>query len=280
MEFRREAVTSRPRGTVARFVERYVGYRYAGFTPGIHRGLPSSRLTFMVSFDQPVVTMAAPDPTQVVGPLQGFVCGLAVNAAEIADAGHGHGVAIELTPLAARTVLGISGGDLSSTVVELSDLMPRRGRELVERLVDAEGWPARFDILDEILGAELHAASEPAPQVVQTWSMMTRSGPSTSINAIAEHVGWSRRYLAKRFRDEVGLSPRQLRRVIRLERSAPMLLAGLPHAHVAVEAGYFDQAHLIHDWQSMVRCAPTQWLSEEIPSLQDARPHELQPSGG
>ncbi len=43
-----EWVIGLPAGPLRPYVDRYLGYRLAGFAPGIHRGLPSRHMTFIV----------------------------------------------------------------------------------------------------------------------------------------------------------------------------------------------------------------------------------------
>jgi AraC-like DNA-binding protein len=38
---------------------------------------------------------------------------------------------------------------------------------------------------------------------------------------------------------------------------------------VAAVCGYFDQAHLTHEWRALAGCPPTVWIAEELPFLQD-----------
>lgn len=49
------------------FVNRYTGYRYGGFQPGVHAGLPSRHLAFIVSLGNPldVGLMRDPDAARV-----------------------------------------------------------------------------------------------------------------------------------------------------------------------------------------------------------------------
>src|SRR5688572_26386610 len=86
-----DLVTRRPNARLAPYVERYVGYRMTGFPAGVHRGLPSRHLTFIVSLDQPVEMLALPDPGQPPSELQAFVGGLHTRAALIRHGGNQHG---------------------------------------------------------------------------------------------------------------------------------------------------------------------------------------------
>ena len=85
-----------------------------------------------------------------------------------------------------------------------------------------------------------------------------------SIEELSCDLGWSRQHLARRFRAEVGVGPKQLARVARLQRAvdhlqrvpdrahaAPLSLAG-----AAADLGYFDQAHMARDFRELAGLAP------------------------
>src|SRR5262249_21659689 len=70
-----------------------------------------------------------------------------------------------------------------------------------------------------------------------------------------------------------GLRPKTAARVIRFDRARRVLernaRAGRPNvAGVAAECGYFDQAHLIRDWQQFTGLAPTEWIAAEFRNFQ------------
>jgi AraC-like DNA-binding protein len=88
------------------------------------------------------------------------------------------------------------------------------------------------------------------------------------VRDVAEEVGYSRRHLATLVRRECGLTPQQVRRVGRFERSRAVL-GRMPLAEAAQRCGYADQAHLAREWVTLAGCPPTTWLREEFPFLQD-----------
>lgn len=47
--------------------------------------------------------------------------------------------------------------------------------------------------------------------------------------------------------------------------------SGAPNlAHVAAQAGYYDQSHLVSGWQRFAGCGPSVWRADEqLPSVQD-----------
>ena len=79
------------------------------------------------------------------------------------------------------------------------------------------------------------------------------------MEALAAEVGWSRRHLAARCRDELGLPPKALARLIRVEHAAGLVRAGEPLADVAYGSGYADQPHFNREFRELVGCAPGQF---------------------
>jgi AraC-like DNA-binding protein len=263
---------ARPAPPLRPFVDRYLGYRQEGFPAGVHRGLPSRHLTFIVSLADPVDIAGMPDAEQRPGAFQAFVGGLHAAPATIRHDGTQVGVSIDLTPLGARALLGMPAGELAWSVVDLEDVIGRPGRELVERLAGAPSWTARFAVLDAVLARRLVEPAGPPPEAVRAWDRLVASGGTVDVRSLAREVGWSRRHLSERLRVELGLPPKVLARVLRFER-ARRLLQGPERpsvAEVAAVCGYYDQAHLNREWRELAGCSPLAWLAEEeLPSVQD-----------
>jgi AraC-like DNA-binding protein len=199
-----------------------------------------------------------------------FVAGLAAEPALIRHDGNQYGIGIELTPLGVRQFFGMPAAALARDVVELSDLLGTTG-ELMDRLAGAPDWVSRFDVLDDVLARVLREPVAVAPEVVHAWNCLVASGGTMEVGAVAREVGWSRRHLSGRFREELGLSPKVMGRVIRFERARQLLQhPDRPAlADVAAACGYYDQAHMNREWSEFAGCSPTIWMAEELPSVQD-----------
>jgi len=260
-------------------VIRYTGYRQAGFARGLHSCLPSRYLTLMVSLGSPIDIAASPDPEQPPASMQGILFGLNTRSVLFRRDGDEVGISIDLTPLAARVVFGLPAGEVMNMAVRLDDVLGSAGKRLVERLQEVSGWARRFAVLDEHLTAMLHdRAPKPAAQVVHAWQRLTADSPITDVADLAREVGWSRRYLTRRFHQEAGVPPRQLRRIARLERSCALIRDGgrRTMAAVASLSGYYDQPHMLREWQTLAGCTPSQWLIESTPTITCGWPQPCQ----
>ncbi|MGH9279602.1 MAG: helix-turn-helix domain-containing protein [Acidimicrobiales bacterium] len=261
---------ARPAARLRPLIDAYIGYRLTG-PAGVHRGLPARHLTCIVSIGAPIHVVGQTDPRQAPGRYEFALSGLQLSPAFIAHDGHQEGVAIELTPLAARALLGVPAVAVWNTSIEARDILGPAATELWERLNETPGWAARFRVCDEVLGRLVLEARDVNAQVRQAWRRLETSGGTASVAAVAADVGWSRRHLADRFTGEFGLSPKQAARVMRFER-ARRLLARPDRpalADVAATCGYYDQPHLNRDFVDLAGCPPGQWMAEELPSVQD-----------
>lgn len=266
-----ESVHRPPAPPLRPFVDGYLGYRLSGFPPGLHRGLPSRHLTFIVAIGGGIDVVAQTDPAQ---PPQRYGCvvsGLHASPALVAQRGDEEGVAIALTPLGSRALLGRPAAELWNRSYELADVVGAVGSELWERLQGAPSWAERFAVCDAVLG-RLAGGELVAPELRIAWDRIVRSGGAVAVGTLATEVGWSRQHLARRFREEFGLGPKLAARVVRFERARRMLQhlpPSVPVAQVAAACGYFDQAHLDREFAALAGCAPSVLRLEDVPSVQD-----------
>jgi AraC-like DNA-binding protein len=267
-------VSARPQARLSPLVARYTGYRIEGAKPGMHRGLPSRHLTFIVTLDGTVDLAAMSNSGQPPTSFTTLAGGLHATPALLRHDGHQHGVQLHLTPLGGRVLLGLPAGELANTVVELSTLLGPVAGELVERLRSARTWTDRFLELDDVLARIARQRDGPVPALGWAWRRLSASHGRVEITTLAKEIGWSRRHLSERFRREFGLTPKVAGRVMRFEVAHRLLRA--PHrpglAEVATRAGFYDQAHLHREWRELTGCTPSRWLAEELPSVHDSGP--------
>lgn len=255
-----EIVVRAPHLTLRPLVARYVGYHLAGGPSGVHRGLPSPALTFLIDLDKP----------------RAFIAGLRMGAVLLPHDGRHHGIAVELRLTGLRALTATPAGALAGCAADLSDLLGPQGRALPERLASASTWQERFAILDEVFLATIDPGRAPAV-IARAMSVLTGSPEAPRVEALARDLGWSRRHFSEVFRREVGVPPRQFLRLVRFDRSRRLVRERSGRGsmtRVALEAGYFDHPHMLREWRELAGCRPDVWLSEELLSVQaeaDAR---------
>ncbi|MGL6161154.1 DUF6597 domain-containing transcriptional factor [Microbulbifer sp.] len=87
-----------------------------------------------------------------------------------------------------------------------------------------------------------------------------------AIKALCAELGVSDRHLQSRFRRHTGLSPKQLTKMIRFQKSFQYLAdPRLSLTEVAQHCGYYDHAHFAHDFKSLAGLSPSQYLCTDRP---------------
>lgn len=256
-----------PHPALRGLVTDYHGYFHDSLAPGVHHGLPSTTLTVVVAFDEPVDVVWQSDPGSR-GQHWSMVSGLHAEPALIHHTGFQHGVQLALTPLGSRVLLGAPAAALAGA------LAPLEVPQAYDAMAVATTWEARFDVLDALLLGRA-AAADASPirgELEHVWSRIESSRGAVRVADLADEVGWSRRHLTGRFTDEFGIGPKQAARIERFQRARDLLGRGLAVADVAAGCGYADQAHLTREFRTLGGCTPTQWRRESLTFVQDGTP--------
>ena len=74
--------------------------------------------------------------------------------------------------------------------------------------------------------------------------------------------------MAARFREELGLTPKAVARVLRFEQAVRLAeRSDFGWGRVARECGYYDQAHLIREFKSISGCTPGTFFQDPAASI-------------
>ncbi|NHZ98096.1 AraC family transcriptional regulator [Massilia sp. CCM 8734] len=92
-------------------------------------------------------------------------------------------------------------------------------------------------------------------------SAIERSHGSLRIETLAAQLGVSRQHLSSQFRAKVGLGAKQFARVCRFRQASSRIRAAsdprqLDWTSLALELGYYDQPHLIHEFRQLSGSTP------------------------
>jgi len=171
-------------------------------------------------------------------------------------------VGIRFWPGGAALLLCAPLSEVRDSAADCADLGIRFGFDTIDRLAlktDQE----RVAILERVLLARLgSAAGDPAVHRAQ--HVIMRSGGMIRVQALAEQAGISMRHLQRRFQRHVGLEPKTLARLVRLQRA--LALAQQERAtlaRVAAMAGYADQAHFSREFGEIAGVSPTEFFRGE-----------------
>ena len=120
---------------------------------GVHRGLPSTRVTITIPEEDPLEIAWVDDPGSGAR-LRAVVAGLHLGAAELRQRGCTRGVWLTLNPLGAAALLGVPAAALAGSIADLTDVVPALST-LPERLASCRSWPQRRALVERITSGEI-----------------------------------------------------------------------------------------------------------------------------
>jgi AraC-like DNA-binding protein len=249
-------IPARPHPALANAVARYTDFADRTASPRESGEAPGGSVVVIIDLDSGWTVEGER--------YRSFAGGLIDRPVRVRQEGSSEGVQIDLEPPAVRTLLGVPAGELAERTIGLEDLLGPEAERIADRLHGLEP-AARFAILDDILRLRLARASAPRtrPDTERAWALLRRSHGRMRIDAVAATLGCSRRHLANRFAEDVGVSPKLAARLIRFE-GARRRLGTAPLGRLAAEHGYADQAHLTREFVRLGGAPPT-----SFPFVQD-----------
>lgn len=158
-------------------------------------------------------------------------------------------------------------GEISNHSIPLACLWGDGAARLRERLLLATTPQAKFRVMENCLLEQLARPLEHHPAMSFAVQQICQARYSGPISQITEKVGFSQRHFIQLFCDEVGLTPKLFCRVSRFQRviQRAHVRNGINWAQLALECGYYDQAHFNHDFQAFAGLTPSQYLERKTP---------------
>ena len=167
---------------------------------------------------------------------------------------------VRFRPGMSQAFLPLPGLETTDQSIALSELWGAASRRLTDQISEAQSALQCIRLLE---------GSLPNPgdiTVVQrVCASIEQQGGQVRMDDLASQVGLSARQLRRLFFEGVGLSPKHFCRIIRFRDS----LSRLPQAarggwaQVALECGYYDQAHFINEFREFSGCTPGEFVSLE-----------------
>lgn len=232
-----------------------------------HRTLPNGELTLMFHLG----------PTQRLLELDGSPCRSGLGASFLSGLqerpstfesfeAHTRVAAVRLRPPGGWRLLGgLSQAELTGCVLDAETVLGGASgvAALHERMGNASDLGGALDWLEAWLAARF-ARSRPAhPATHAAGSLLYDARGRLRVDGLAHAASVSPRRLRELFLRQVGLPPKRLARILRF-REALERLATAPAVdltRLALDCGYYDQAHLHRDFRALAMMTPVDYLT-------------------
>jgi AraC-like DNA-binding protein len=138
--------------------------------------------------------------------------------------------------------------------------------ELEHRLADAPSFETRVHIAGDLLLRQL-GKPKPADAVAAAAGRLVFSRGAISVGDAAARAGLGVRQFERRFIEQVGLPPKLYARIVRFNAALGAKVADPLRlwTDIAHALGYFDQMHMVHDFEDLSGESPTTFMKRLSP---------------
>ncbi|WP_229236052.1 helix-turn-helix domain-containing protein [Dyadobacter tibetensis] len=160
--------------------------------------------------------------------------------------------------------------DLVDKEIPISELFGQTAAiELEQQIAQAVGTQQRIEMIESFLFKILNAKNTISNIVQSTVDALIKTNGTTAINVLLKDDISKRRQLERHFKKQIGISPKQLGKALRLQTTLNLLLNKKSETltDIAYEREYFDQNHFIKDFKDLVGVTPTEFLNNEHMAL-------------
>lgn len=255
--------TYQPQSFLSRFIEFFWMREGDNLSAVQTRLLPMGTMELVIDLHEDRIPLFDRQSRIQCGSTNGaMICGVHSENFIIRDTDKISVMGVHFKPGGGASFFELPAGELCNERISLEELWKTRASELRDRLLQEPTPKGRFRILEQFLMQMLRSPNY-HPAVTFALQQFQHSANST-ICSITEQTGLSARYFNQLFRDQVGVTPKLFCRIQRFQNVLEMLSvkATVDWIDIAFTCGYFDQAHLIHDFRAFADCTPTEYLDQ------------------
>ncbi|MFZ1808946.1 MAG: helix-turn-helix domain-containing protein [Cyclobacteriaceae bacterium] len=188
----------------------------------------------------------------------------------IEPTGYVNTFAIRFYPYGFANFIDLPLNELGNKETPLNQLFGDEiARQLDQEIIQAKTVNERIDIIESFLFGRLSDKVIIDNIVKSTIDAMFLSNGSRPLNAILKDYSQKRRQLERNFKKQIGLSPKQLSKAIRLQATLQLLLNQTTGTltNIAYENEYYDQPHFIKDFKEFTGITPKEFLTDDKMTL-------------
>lgn len=171
---------------------------------------------------------------------------------------------VKFRPGGFRPFLGRPVSDLRDRSLALKEVFGSTAAELEADLFAHHDDAGQLAVVERFFAPRLPPDDPEVARVAEIADAIAIDRDITTVEQVLERWGIGKRTLQRLFNDYVGIGPKWVINRYRLHEAIERLAEGgaVDWARLALELGYFDQAHFIRDFKALVGRSPAEYARQ------------------
>lgn len=189
-------------------------------------------------------------PTSFVGGLHNESYDVKLNGKD------GYCISVEFMPNTAKLFILEGLHNFKNNLIDISEIWGVSGLELSSQLKEVKSNKKRVDLIEVFFSDRF--INRPKSVIDQSLESIHSSNGFVNMTELAKSVELSDAHFRCRFNQEIGISPSQYCKILRINSSLTYLKSKSSKSltELSYQLGYFDQSHFIKDFKSIIGTSP------------------------
>jgi len=162
--------------------------------------------------------------------------------------------------------------DLTDTVAEADLVFGRSFNNLREQLLCTKPIDRMFPFVERFLLQQAGEALQTNPSdrcIEYAVSSIIHKPTMRGLHELSEEIGYSQKHFIDLFRQRVGVTPKQYLKIMRFQKAIGSIETreNLDWSQIALESGFYDQAHFIRDFKQFSGFTPNEYIQRKTDIL-------------
>lgn len=257
-------IEKRPSEALQKYIKCIWTMEYEGLLPPSEneRILPDGYTEIIINFSDKFKIAISGKNQQLLS--NNFVSGPFSKYLHLSATGKVGLLGIRFWPGMMHTFFNLSMKELTNNYFDLNLIQKELSKELEFQVLSSKDFTERFTKVNGILFKYMVKNLTPPQQVVEAAiKAISESHGLIAIEDLCRHIGISTRQLQRLFDEKVGLTPKTFNRIIRFQSIFKELELN-PTSNwlaLALQCGYYDQAHFIKEFKEFSGMNPTSYFT-------------------
>jgi len=195
-----------------------------------------------------------------------FMDGTHTTSSLLGITGDVFAIGIRFLPAGAFPFFSTPLQDINNLTIKLEELKTRNSEPVIEQLRLANSMNEIVIILEQWLLSNYHTTLSTSAHVLETINQIQLTSGSTDLKNLVSQLGIGQRQLERLFKNQVGMTPKKMTRILQIERARKILRS--THNNALDQTShldqFYDQPHFIREFKAVIGRTPSVYLNRNF----------------
>lgn len=262
-----------PEFPLSRFIEHF--FYYEGLSPAHSRErfLPDGNTELIIDLTENTQYIYDNDSlTEIQACRQAWVSGVRTRSITIPSGAGSRMLVVAFKKGKAHPFYPLPMSEIKDQVLSADLIFGREILELREQLLAAVSIHQMFPLVEKFLLQKAHETipTEINMNCIEYALLEIVNRPNIlSFQHLRDQIGYSQKHFINLFKKQVGVAPKQYLKIMRFQKAILEIEndASIRWSKIALESGFYDQAHFINEFKSFSGFTPNEYMKRKTDSL-------------